>query len=165
MAFPGAFLWLWHFLVSLICNIILIIVCTFHAVKTRNIPDNFNESKCIGFAVYTTCNIWLTFVLTYFGTLNSFQVNLYMYLFIYLFVCPSVSVCLSIYLSIYLSVCLSIYLCVYFYGAQNYDKIISCNHHWLDESTLDYNCWGINYLWALKQWMITFIIVMRIVNT
>ena len=63
------------FLVSLIYNIVLIIVCTFYAVKTRKIPENFNESKFIGFAMYTTCIIWLAFVPIYFGTLNSFQVG------------------------------------------------------------------------------------------
>ena len=63
------------FLVSLIYNIILIIVCTFYAIKTRKIPENFNESKFIGFAMYTTCIIWLAFVPIYFGTLNSFQVR------------------------------------------------------------------------------------------
>lgn len=64
------------FLVSLIYNIVLIIVCTFYAVKTRKIPENFNESKFIGFAMYTTCIIWLAFVPIYFGTLNSFQVQI-----------------------------------------------------------------------------------------
>lgn len=64
------------FLVSLIYNIILIIVCTFYAIKTRKIPENFNESKFIGFAMYTTCIIWLAFVPIYFGTLNSFQVRI-----------------------------------------------------------------------------------------
>jgi hypothetical protein len=62
------------FLVSLIYNMLLIIVCTVYAVKTRKIPENFNESKFIGFTMYTTCIIWLAFVPIYFGTLNSFQV-------------------------------------------------------------------------------------------
>ena len=63
------------FLVSLLYNILLIIICTFYAIKTRKIPENFNESKFIGFAMYTTCIIWLAFVPIYFGTLNSFQVS------------------------------------------------------------------------------------------
>lgn len=63
------------FLVSLIYNMLLIIICTVYAVKTRRIPENFNESKFIGFAMYTTCIIWLAFVPIYFGTLNSFQVS------------------------------------------------------------------------------------------
>ncbi|XP_062584949.1 metabotropic glutamate receptor-like isoform X1 [Saccostrea cucullata] len=64
------------FLVSLLYNIILIIVCTLYAIKTRKIPENFNESKFIGFAMYTTCIIWLAFVPIYFGTLNSFEVQI-----------------------------------------------------------------------------------------
>ncbi|KAK3803075.1 hypothetical protein RRG08_027997 [Elysia crispata] len=63
------------FLVSLIYNMLLIIVCTVYAVKTRKIPENFNESKFIGFSMYTTCIIWLAFVPIYFGTLNSFKIQ------------------------------------------------------------------------------------------
>jgi metabotropic glutamate receptor 2/3 len=65
------------FLVSLVYNILLIVVCTVYAVKTRKIPENFNESKFIGFAMYTTCIIWLAFVPIYFGTLNSFRVSMH----------------------------------------------------------------------------------------
>ncbi|KAL3227992.1 hypothetical protein MRX96_003923 [Rhipicephalus microplus] len=32
----------------------LVIVCTIYAVLTRKIPEAFNESKYIGFAMYTT---------------------------------------------------------------------------------------------------------------
>lgn len=63
------------FLVSLIYNMLLITVCTIYAIKTRKIPENFNESKFIGFAMYTTCIIWLAFIPIYFGTLNSFEVS------------------------------------------------------------------------------------------
>jgi len=54
---------------------LLIVVCTVYAVKTRKIPENFNESKHIGFTMYTTCVIWLAFVPIYFGTHNTFQVR------------------------------------------------------------------------------------------
>ncbi|ESO85152.1 hypothetical protein LOTGIDRAFT_130830 [Lottia gigantea] len=64
------------FLVSLVYNMLLIIICTVYAVKTRKIPENFNESKFIGFAMYTTCIIWLAFVPIYFGTLNSFKIQI-----------------------------------------------------------------------------------------
>ncbi|XP_023703761.1 metabotropic glutamate receptor 4 isoform X4 [Cryptotermes secundus] len=50
--------------------ILLIIVCTIYAVLTRKIPEAFNESKHIGFTMYTTCVIWLAFVPLYFGTGN-----------------------------------------------------------------------------------------------
>ncbi|KAK3101279.1 hypothetical protein FSP39_002364 [Pinctada imbricata] len=64
------------FLVSLVYNMFLIIICTLYAVKTRKIPENFNESKFIGFSMYTTCIIWLAFIPIYFGTLNSFQIQI-----------------------------------------------------------------------------------------
>ena len=83
------------FLVSLIYNIILIIICTFYAIKTRKIPENFNESKFIGFAMYTTCIIWLAFVPIYFGTLNSFQVSADT--FIYIYHPFTINVCISLY--------------------------------------------------------------------
>ena len=56
-------------------NMILISVCTFYAVKTRKVPENFNEAKFIGFTMYTTCVIWLAFIPIYFGTGNSFEVS------------------------------------------------------------------------------------------
>ena len=46
----------------------LIGMCTVYAVKTRNLPENFNEAKFIGFAMYTTCVIWVAFVPIYFGS-------------------------------------------------------------------------------------------------
>ncbi|XP_037868564.1 metabotropic glutamate receptor 2 [Bombyx mori] len=48
--------------------VVLILVCTVYAVLTRKIPEAFNESKHIGFTMYTTCVIWLAFVPLYFGT-------------------------------------------------------------------------------------------------
>ena len=49
-------------------DFVLICVCTFYAVNTRNVPANFNEAKFIGFAMYVTCVIWIAFVPTYFGS-------------------------------------------------------------------------------------------------
>ncbi len=63
------------FLISQVYNMLLISVCTFYAVKTRKVPENFNEAKFIGFTMYTTCVIWLAFIPIYFGTGNSFEVN------------------------------------------------------------------------------------------
>uniref|UniRef100_A0A915JTD1 G-protein coupled receptors family 3 profile domain-containing protein n=1 Tax=Romanomermis culicivorax TaxID=13658 RepID=A0A915JTD1_ROMCU len=48
----------------------LVASCTFYAVKTRNLPENFNEAKFIGFTMYTTCVIWLAFCSIYFGSNN-----------------------------------------------------------------------------------------------
>lgn len=63
------------FIMSLIYNMILITTCTVYAVKTRKIPENFNESKFIGFTMYTTIVIWLAFVTIFFGTDNSYEVS------------------------------------------------------------------------------------------
>ncbi|KAK9744035.1 Nine Cysteines Domain of family 3 GPCR [Popillia japonica] len=46
----------------------LILLCTLYALKTRNVPENFNEAKFIGFAMYTTCVIWIAFFSIYFGS-------------------------------------------------------------------------------------------------
>ncbi|XP_076356976.1 metabotropic glutamate receptor 5-like [Tachypleus tridentatus] len=46
----------------------LIAMCTVYAVKTRNLPENFNEAKFIGFTMYTTLVIWMAFVPIYFGS-------------------------------------------------------------------------------------------------
>lgn len=54
---------------------ILITTCTIYAIKTRKIPENFNESKFIGFTMYTTIVIWMAFVTMFFGTHNSFEVS------------------------------------------------------------------------------------------
>ncbi|XP_055353329.1 metabotropic glutamate receptor-like [Paramacrobiotus metropolitanus] len=64
------------FLISLAYNMLLIVTCTIYAVKTRKIPENFNESKFIGFTMYTTCIIWLAFVPIYFGTQGNFKVQI-----------------------------------------------------------------------------------------
>lgn len=40
-------------------------MCTVYAFKTRNVPENFNEAKFIGFTMYTTLVIWIAFVVIY----------------------------------------------------------------------------------------------------
>jgi len=62
-------------LMSLSYNMLLIIACTIYAIMTRNIPSSFNESKLIGFTMYTTCIVWLSFVPIFFGLQTSFQVS------------------------------------------------------------------------------------------
>lgn len=61
-------------LISLSYNMLLIIICTIYAVLTRKIPSSFNESKFIGFTMYTTCIIWLSFCPVYFGLKSSYEV-------------------------------------------------------------------------------------------
>ncbi|XP_055853496.1 metabotropic glutamate receptor 2 isoform X2 [Episyrphus balteatus] len=58
------------YMIAFFYPIILIVICTVYAVLTRKIPEAFNESKHIGFTMYTTCVIWLAFVPLYFGTAN-----------------------------------------------------------------------------------------------
>lgn len=71
-------------------------------MKTRNVPENFNEAKFVGFAMYTTCVIWIAFVPIYFGSES--KVNL-------ISVCTSNSlylIAISIEQIITLCVCISL---------------------------------------------------------
>lgn len=52
-------------------SIVLMITCTVYAIKSRGVPETFNEAKPIGFTMYTTCIIWLAFVPIFFGTAQS----------------------------------------------------------------------------------------------
>ena len=54
---------------------VLIVLCTIYAFKTRKIPENFNEAKHIGFAMYSTCIVWLAFIPIFFGTNNDYKVR------------------------------------------------------------------------------------------
>ncbi|VDK43789.1 unnamed protein product [Anisakis simplex] len=64
-----------HFLYSLAYNAALIVLCTVYAVKTRKVPENFNETKFIGFSMYTTCVVWLSWIFFFFGTGSDFQIQ------------------------------------------------------------------------------------------
>lgn len=48
-------------------NMLLICLCTLYAIKARNLPENFNEAKFIGFTMYTTCVVWVGFLTVYFS--------------------------------------------------------------------------------------------------
>ena len=61
-------------MMSLVYNMVLILMCTLYAFKTRKMPANFNEAKYIGFTMYSTCIVWLAFVPIYFGTNNDYKV-------------------------------------------------------------------------------------------
>ena len=58
--------------VSLLYNVLLIVLCSIHAFLTRKVPENFNESRFIGFSSYTTLVIWIFFIPSYVITLYSF---------------------------------------------------------------------------------------------
>ncbi|RNA13570.1 Metabotropic glutamate receptor 1 [Brachionus plicatilis] len=49
-------------------NMFLVAMCTLYAIQTRNLPENFNEAKFIGFSMYTTCVIWIAFFPLFFGS-------------------------------------------------------------------------------------------------
>jgi hypothetical protein len=57
-----------HLAASFAYNMFLVILCTIYAVKTRKIPENFNEARFIGFTMYSICIIWAAFFAIYFGT-------------------------------------------------------------------------------------------------
>ncbi|XP_017772969.1 PREDICTED: metabotropic glutamate receptor 7 isoform X2 [Nicrophorus vespilloides] len=63
-------------ILSLGYNMILILLCTWYAFKTRKIPENFNEAKYIGFTMYSTCIVWLAFLPIYFGTNNDYKIQI-----------------------------------------------------------------------------------------
>uniref|UniRef100_A0A8D8HVL6 Metabotropic glutamate receptor 8 n=2 Tax=Culex pipiens TaxID=7175 RepID=A0A8D8HVL6_CULPI len=64
------------YIIAFFYPIFLIIICTVYAVLTRKTPEAFNESKYIGFTMYTTCVIWLAFIPLYFGTENNVQLRI-----------------------------------------------------------------------------------------
>ncbi|VDK62300.1 unnamed protein product [Anisakis simplex] len=66
-----------HLLASLMYNMLLIIACTLYAFKTRKIPENFNETRLIGFTMYSTSILWLSFGPIYFATQNNFKVYVF----------------------------------------------------------------------------------------
>lgn len=61
-------------MMSLVYNMVLILLCTLYAFKTRKMPANFNEAKYIGFTMYSTCIVWLAFIPIYFSTNNDYTV-------------------------------------------------------------------------------------------
>uniref|UniRef100_A0A1I8I939 G_PROTEIN_RECEP_F3_4 domain-containing protein n=1 Tax=Macrostomum lignano TaxID=282301 RepID=A0A1I8I939_9PLAT len=113
------------FLVSLFYNMILIMVCTYYAIKTRRIPENFNESKFIGFTMYTTCIIWLAFVPLFFGTHSSFEVQITT-------LCVSISLSASVALA-----CLftpKIYI-IFFQPEKNVRKLTMNSNHYKKQAS------------------------------
>uniref|UniRef100_A0A667ZWX8 Metabotropic glutamate receptor 3 n=1 Tax=Myripristis murdjan TaxID=586833 RepID=A0A667ZWX8_9TELE len=62
-------------LLSLGYDVLLVILCTVYAFKTRKCPENFNEAKFIGFTMYTTCIIWLAFLPIFYVTSSDYRVQ------------------------------------------------------------------------------------------
>uniref|UniRef100_A0A8C4RT10 Metabotropic glutamate receptor 3 n=1 Tax=Erpetoichthys calabaricus TaxID=27687 RepID=A0A8C4RT10_ERPCA len=63
-------------LISLSYDVVLVILCTVYAFKTRKCPENFNEAKFIGFTMYTTCIIWLAFLPIFYVTSSDYRVQI-----------------------------------------------------------------------------------------
>ncbi|KAK0093697.1 hypothetical protein PV326_012905, partial [Microctonus aethiopoides] len=63
-------------MMSLVYNMVLILLCTLYAFKTRKMPANFNEAKYIGFTMYSTCIVWLAFIPIYFSTNNDYTIQI-----------------------------------------------------------------------------------------
>ena len=53
-------------MISHIYNVLLILACTYYAVLTRKIPDNFRETRNIALAMSNTCVLWMAMTATYF---------------------------------------------------------------------------------------------------
>uniref|UniRef100_UPI00358EEBF4 metabotropic glutamate receptor 3-like isoform X2 n=1 Tax=Myxine glutinosa TaxID=7769 RepID=UPI00358EEBF4 len=62
-------------LFSLVFDVVLVVLCTVYAFKTRKCPENFNEAKFIGFTMYTTCIIWLAFLPIFYVTSSDYRVQ------------------------------------------------------------------------------------------
>ena len=54
--------------VTLAYNLLLLVVTTYFAFRTRKVPQNFNEAKFINLTMYTLCVLWLAFIPTHFIT-------------------------------------------------------------------------------------------------
>ena len=51
-------------------NFILVLICTVYAFRTRKVPAWFNEARYIGFVMFTTCVVWLSFIPVYSMTIS-----------------------------------------------------------------------------------------------
>lgn len=94
---------------SLGYSILLMVTCTVYAIKTRGVPENFNEAKPIGFTMYTTCIVWLAFIPIFFGTAQSAEKVMLVFFTMCLSILAITSACtLSIYKGIVLAFCLHV---------------------------------------------------------
>lgn len=116
---------------SLGYSILLMVTCTIYAIKTRDVPEDFNEAKPIGFTMYTTCIVWLAFIPIFFGTAQSAEkVSHFFFLFGFLSVpflslCHHPSLCLS--LSLLSQISLS-FLLPSFYLVQTHAHMHICTN-------------------------------------
>ncbi|KAF1770540.1 hypothetical protein GCK72_002359 [Caenorhabditis remanei] len=67
------------FLIPFFWDFFLITLCTLYAFKTRNLPENFNEAKFIGFTMYCTVVVWIAFLVLHMGTTHKALVMSFSY--------------------------------------------------------------------------------------
>ncbi|CAD6184781.1 unnamed protein product [Caenorhabditis auriculariae] len=67
------------FLIPFFWDFFLISLCTLYAFKTRNLPENFNEAKFIGFTMYCTVVVWIAFMVLHMGTTHKALVMSFSY--------------------------------------------------------------------------------------
>ena len=61
------------FLIPLVYNLVIILLCAVHGFLTRSLPENFNESRYIFVSVMTTAFLWVVFIPTYFTTFYAYH--------------------------------------------------------------------------------------------
>ena len=59
------------FALNLSYVMLLMLLCTVYACKTRNFPRNYNESKFIVLTMYATCAVWTAYFPVYYQTFHS----------------------------------------------------------------------------------------------
>ena len=59
------------YIIPLVYPLVLLVLSTYYAFKTRKTPDGFNESRLVAFTSYTTLVLWIAFLPAYFGTTDS----------------------------------------------------------------------------------------------
>ena len=52
---------------------VLLAFCTYYGVRTRKIPENFNEARYISFSMYTVAAVWLAFIPAYVTTGTEYE--------------------------------------------------------------------------------------------
>jgi hypothetical protein len=57
--------------VVLVYILVLALVCTYFAYRARTLPENFNEAKFIGFAMFSFCVFWTGFLPAFYSSTGS----------------------------------------------------------------------------------------------
>ncbi|XP_071805460.1 metabotropic glutamate receptor 2-like [Asterias amurensis] len=83
-------------LLGLSFPLVLLILCTAFAFMTRKIPGHFNETKCIGFTMYSSCIVWLAMIPVYILTMANIELRI-VSLYVAISLCATVClVCLFV---------------------------------------------------------------------